>query len=384
MLAENRAAYEATGCYRGVTDPHVLQRDPVKAELFHTRMLSALIAGREKTKMISASPLVREVAELAIGIYTPEGDNIAQSTGIQAHSRSMGKAIQWMIEQGWEDKVGIAPGDLFWFNETSIAGMHPADVYDILPIFWQGELVAWAVTVIMEMDIGAISPGCMPAPNIERSTDGVRFAGEKVGSNDQLRHDIHIKCELSFDMADTFLLDRKGAIAANIHIRGEVEKMIEEFGLDYFKSGSAELIELERRNQLERLRRRTVPGRYRNVAVFEYFMKDQPLTWLAAKKTSYASHRSKRASKPRGASLLISKVRENGAGTVSMPRPRACGGACPSAWCRRSPMTAGRTLAPCYPLISICPRAAFSIRRIPGPWPRLTSGLPLSSLSVSG
>ena len=86
MLAENRATYEATGCYRGVTDPHALQRDPIKAELFHTRMLSALIAGREKTRMISASPFVREVAELAIGIYTPDGDNIAQSTATPAHS----------------------------------------------------------------------------------------------------------------------------------------------------------------------------------------------------------------------------------------------------------------------------------------------------------
>ena len=284
MLAQSRQAYATTGCYRGITSPQVLQRDPVRAELFHSRLLSALIAGREKTRMISASPYVREVSELAIGIYTPEGDNIAQSTGIQAHSRSMGEALQWMIEQDWEGKVGIAPGDLFWFNECSIAGMHPADVYDILPIFCEGELVAWVVTVIMEMDIGAITPGCMPVPNIERATDGIRFAGEKVGSRDQLRHDIHLKCELSFDMSDVFLLDRKGAIAANMHIRGEVEKMIEEFGLDYFKPACGELIEIERRNQLARLRRMTVPGRYRNVGVFEYFMKDQPLTWLAAKK----------------------------------------------------------------------------------------------------
>lgn len=284
MLAESRAAWERTGCHRGITDPQLLVGDPVKAELLHARMLAALIAGREKTRMISASPYVREVSELAIGIYTPEGDNVAQSTGIQAHARSMGQAIQWMIEQGWEEHVGIEDGDLFWFNECSIAGMHPADVYDILPVFHGDELIAWVVTVIMEMDIGAISPGCMPVPNIERATDGIRFAGEKVGTRDQLRHDIVLKCELSFDMADTFLLDRKGAIAANIHIRGEIGKMIEEFGLDYFRTACGELIELERRNQLERLRRMTVPGRYRNVCVFEYFMREQPLTWLAARR----------------------------------------------------------------------------------------------------
>ncbi|MFN8625946.1 MAG: hydantoinase B/oxoprolinase family protein [Candidatus Binatia bacterium] len=284
MLEENRRQWRETGCYAGIAAPHLLRRDPIKAELFHSRLLAALIAGRETTKMISGSPYVREVAELAVGIYTPEGDNIAQSTGIQAHVRPMGEAIQWMIEHEWEEHVGIRPGDLFWFNECSVAGMHPADVYDILPIFWEGELVAWVCTVIMEMDIGAVSPGCMPVPNVERATDGVRFAGEKVGTDDRLRHDIVVKCELSFDMADMFLLDRKGAIAANIHVRREVEKLIREFGPEYFRAATRELIEEERRGQIARLRQRTVPGRYRNVASFEYYMARQPVSWLPAKR----------------------------------------------------------------------------------------------------
>jgi len=284
MLTESRRRWRETGCYAGITEPRILRRDPIKAELFHSRLLAALIAGRETTRMISGSPFVREVAELAVGVYTPEGDNIAQSTGIQVHVRPMGEAIQWMIEHDWEEKVGINDGDLFWFNESSIAGMHPADVYDILPIFWEGELVAWVCTVIMEMDIGAVTPGCMPAPNVERSTDGVRFAGEKVGSNDQLRHDIVVKCELSFDMADIFLLDRKGAIAANIHVRREVQRLIGEFGLDYFRAATRELIEEERRSQIARLCQRTVPGRYRNVLPFEFYMANQPVSWLPARR----------------------------------------------------------------------------------------------------
>ncbi len=284
MLAESRKSFSDTGCYAGLTELKVLRQDPIRSELFHSRILAALIAGRETTKMISGSPFVREVAELAIGLYTPEGDSIAQSTGIQAHSQAMGEAIKWMIENDWESKVGIDDGDLFWFNECSIAGMHPADVYDFLPIFSGQELVAWVCTVIMEMDIGAVTPGCMPTPNVERATDGVRFAGEKVGTRDTLRHDIVLKCELSFDMSDIFLLDRKGAIAANIRVREEVIKLIDEFGLDYFKAGSRELIEDERRNQIARIRQRTVPGRYRNVGSLEYYMADQPVSWLPAKR----------------------------------------------------------------------------------------------------
>ncbi len=284
LLAERRQQYDETGCYAGVTHPHVLSDDPVRAELFHARLMAALIAGRETTRMVSASPFVREVAELAIGVYTPEGHNIAQSVGIQVHVRCMGEVIQWMIEHDYEHAVRIAPGDLFWCNDPTIAGMHPADVYDILPVFWQGELIAWVCTVIMEMDIGAVSPGCMPTANVERATDGLRFVAEKVGSNDELRRDIELKIEYSLDMADIFLLDRKGAIAANIRIRTEIERMVEEFGLDYFKAAGRELIEEERRNQIARIRQRTVPGRYRNVVPLELYLADQPVSWLPARK----------------------------------------------------------------------------------------------------
>lgn len=284
LLAYRRCQYDATGCYAGITHPHVLNDDPVRAELFHSRLLAALIAGRETTRMVSASPFVREVAELAIGIYTPEGDNIAQSPGIQVHIRCMGEVIQWMIEHDYEHEVGIDPGDLFWCNDPTVAGMHPADVYDIMPVFWQGELVAWVCTVIMEMDIGAVSPGCMPIANVERATDGMRFVAEKVGTNDELRHDIELKIKNSLDMADIFLLDRKGAIAANIRVRQEICRIIDEFGLDFFKEAGRELIEEERRNQIARIRQRTVPGRYRNVVPLEFYMADQPVSWLPARK----------------------------------------------------------------------------------------------------
>jgi len=242
MLEDSERLYAETGHYFGISDPRLMLKDPIRWELFHSRIMAALISGRETTRMISGSPFVREVAELCIGLYTPEGDNIAQSTGIQVHIRCMGENIKWMIRNDWETELGIADGDMFLCNDSIMGAMHPADVYDILPIFWEGELIAWVATVIMEADIGAVSPGCMPVANVERTTDGLRWCGEKIGSNDKLRRDFEVKIELSMDMADIFLLDRKGAIAANIRVREEIKGLIKEFGLDYFKRAGRELI----------------------------------------------------------------------------------------------------------------------------------------------
>lgn len=284
MKEENERLLRETGCYAGIVEPYLLRSDPIKAELFHSRIMAALISGRETCKMISASPYVREVAELCLGLYTPEGDNIVQSTGIQIHIRLMGDHIKWMIEKDYEEKVGIEDGDLFISNDPAVANMHPTDIYDILPIFWGEELVGWVCTVIMEMDVGAVSPSCMPSANAERATDGLRFVCEKIGSKDQLRKDFEYRIEHNLDFPDMFLLDRKGAIAANIRVREEIKKLIAEFGLDYYKRAIRELIEEERRNQLARIRQRTVPGRYRNVSPVEIYMADKPVSWPLGKK----------------------------------------------------------------------------------------------------
>jgi len=284
MLEDNRRLYAETGCYAGITEPSVLKSDPVKAELFHARLMSSLISGRETCKMISGSPFVGEVAELCMGLYTPEGDNVVQSTGIQVHIRLMGDNITWMVENDYEEEVGIEDGDLFLANDPVIAGIHAPDLYDLLPIFYEGELVAWVCTVIMEMDIGAVSPGCMPTTAVERGADGMKFCCEKVGTGDKLRRDFEHKIEISLDLADLFLLDRKGAVAANIRVREDVKDVIEEFGLDYFRQATRELIEEERRAQIVRIKQRTVPGRYRDVVPFEIYMAGAPVSWLPGKK----------------------------------------------------------------------------------------------------
>ncbi len=284
MMEENEKMYRETGCYAGITDPHLFKEDPVKGELFHSRIMASLIAGRETTRMVSGSPFVREVAELCLGLYTPEGDNIAQSTGIQIHIKLMGDNIQWMINKNYEEEVGINDGDFFIANEPVISGMHAADVYDMLPIFWEGELIGWICTVIMEMDVGAVSPGLMPLANVERGTDGLKFCCERIGSNDKLNRDFEHKIEICLDMSDIFLLDRKGAIAANIRVREEIKRIIGEFGIDYYKRATRELIEEERRNQIVRIRQRMVPGRYRGVVPAEFPMADQPVAWIPAKR----------------------------------------------------------------------------------------------------
>ncbi len=284
MLEDTLNITKDTGDYAGINELTLKHSDPIKYELFHSRILSALITGRETTRMIAASPIVREVQELCIALYTPEGHCVATSTGIQVHIVPMGEVIQWMIKNDYENDPGIKDGDLFTCNDNTIAGMHPADVYDFTPIFHYGELVGWVATVIMEIDIGSVSCGPMPAVcNVERFTDGIFMCAEKTGMNDMLRRDFLIRVERTVRYPNMFVLDRKGALAANIKVRNELKRLIDEFGLDYYERATKELIEDSRRTQLHRVRQRTIPGIFQNPVYLEIYLKDKPVPAYARK-----------------------------------------------------------------------------------------------------
>ena len=85
---------------------------------------------------------MRELGEICFALYTPEGDNVALSTGIIVHVHTMSEAIKFMVRNGWEDNPGIQPGDIFANNQPTIGDVHNADVQTFVPIFTRttGEL----------------------------------------------------------------------------------------------------------------------------------------------------------------------------------------------------------------------------------------------------
>lgn len=277
MLEESEKAYRDTGRYGGLSELELAAGDPLKLEVFHSRLRSAVVSGREQARMISASPLVREVGELAVAVYTPEGDCCIQSTGIIIHIKVMGEVIKWMIRHSYEEEVGINEGDIFTSNDNMIAGLHSADFYDIIPLFWEGKLIGWVSTVIMENEIGGIAPGGVPSLATERFVEGIKFSAEKTGANDRWFKFSENRINYNCRHPDQLLLDRKAALAADIKVREDIKELIEEVGINYYMQAIRELIEIERRAQLERVRRRTVPGRLRSVGVFESYYRDMPV-----------------------------------------------------------------------------------------------------------
>ncbi|SFE24198.1 N-methylhydantoinase B/oxoprolinase/acetone carboxylase, alpha subunit [Lentibacillus persicus] len=276
QLLENDRKFKETGCYAGITELKSREQDPLRYESLHTKLRSMTIASREMARSISASPGVREVGEMVVALYTPEGDAISLSTGIMVHVHTMSRFIKWMIQNGYEDSPGICPGDVFANNDAFIGTVQVPDVMVVIPIFHNDELVGWAGTVAHELEVGGITPGGDVYLAQERFTEGLFVCAEKVGEKDELRRDYLIRLERNLRMPIYWMFDDKAKLAANLELREQVKQLIDEVGLDYYKRATREFIEEGRRAQLSKVQQLMVPGRYRGHTFYGHLTEGKP------------------------------------------------------------------------------------------------------------
>ena len=272
-LERSEELLAATGRYDGITELELKSADPINYESLHTRLRSVVVSARETSKRISASPGVREVGESVVGLYTPEGDSVVFSFGIMVHVHTLSRFIKWMVRNDYEDDPGIRPGDIFANNDAFIGNVQVPDVMDVVPIFHNGELIAWAGAVCHELEVGGVTPGGDVYLAQERFTEGLFVCAEKIGEKDQIRRDYLLRVERNLRSPLYWILDEKAKVSACLEVRQKVLELVDEVGVDYFKRATKEYIEEGREAHLERMKVQTVPGRYRGATFFGHLYK---------------------------------------------------------------------------------------------------------------
>lgn len=284
MLENSERLFAETGHYAGLETLELKESDPIGFEKLFSRIRGGLVSARETALNISASPIVRELGELCFALYTPDGDSIALSTGIIVHVHTMSEALKFFVRGDWEQNPGIRPGDIFANNSPTIGNVHPADVQTLVPIFHEGELVAWAGGVTHVVDIGASTPGGVPVGPTYIFEDGIDLHGDRIGEDDQLSAG-HLERIKRMSRAPMYyLLDEKTRLAGCHMIRDAVERLIADEGVDRFKQFSREVIEDTRRSFKATVRRMTVPGRYRAPGFFDTQFADKDSLPIVARR----------------------------------------------------------------------------------------------------
>lgn len=261
LLERSQSYIKENGYY--VKELTLKERDPIKYEVLYAKLVKICVGAKETCKYVSGSYAVREIGENLTALYTAEGDAIALSTGIFLHVHTMGRQIKFIIGNDYETNPGIKEGDHFFNNDPHIGGQHTPDQNIVTPIFYGGRLIAWAAGMTHVVETGAVAPGGAVPDSPNRFSEGLFVTAMKIAENDLLRADWEIMFDRNTRDSVPWILDVKGKMGACVSIREQVKALIDEYGVEYFSEVIREYIEDARRTAKEKLRRLSIPGKYR-------------------------------------------------------------------------------------------------------------------------
>ena len=130
-------------------------------------------------KKTAMSPIIYEVLDVGTGITDPHGELVSSGAGIPTFVGVLDKAVKRIVDLHGLDNIG--DGDCFITNDPYYGGVtHLNDVVIALPVFADGECVAWAASIAHWNDVGGKTPGSMAVDVSEIFQEGLRLPAVKL------------------------------------------------------------------------------------------------------------------------------------------------------------------------------------------------------------
>ncbi|MBL6932151.1 MAG: hydantoinase B/oxoprolinase family protein [Rhodospirillales bacterium] len=147
--------------------------DPITLEVIR----NALSATAEEMSLVvmrsARSPLLREAGDLSSALTDADGHLIAQGRDIPMHMGVMSFTVREFLKRVPRNRLN--PGDVWFLNLPEVGGNHLPDVKAIRPVFIDGTIQAFAVSLAHWADIGGAVPGSYVANATDAWQEGLRI-----------------------------------------------------------------------------------------------------------------------------------------------------------------------------------------------------------------
>src|SRR5437870_1025934 len=126
--------------------------DPFTAEVIRSAVVA--ITGEMKTNLMRTAyhTIIYEAEDFTVGLFDADGNTISIGLGLPMFIRGLSDAIKAKIEFWGKENIG--PGDILLTNDSYVMGSHLNHMIFSLPVFNDGELVAFSSSMAHWQDIG--------------------------------------------------------------------------------------------------------------------------------------------------------------------------------------------------------------------------------------
>lgn len=163
--------------------------DPIRLEIIANGLRSIADECFVALMRSSYSTNIKERKDHSIAIVDKTGRLVVQAAlTLPIHIASMGGLMKCVLEKFGDD---IHEGDIFIANDPHTAGgTHLPDINYAMPVFVEGELVAFICNIAHHADIGGMVPGSMAGGMSEIYQEGLRIPVVKLFRKGVLQKDI--------------------------------------------------------------------------------------------------------------------------------------------------------------------------------------------------
>lgn len=162
--------------------------DPITVEVIVEGLNAIMAEMRGNVMRSSYSSVIGLVQDFSCGIFTPEGDLIAQGPDHPGHIIP----LPWSVQASMEDLGDtLEEGDVILLNDPYRGGTHLNDVTLLWPVFLDGELFCFPAVRAHWADVGGISPGSYTGEATNIFYEGIRIPPIKIYERGELNAAAH-------------------------------------------------------------------------------------------------------------------------------------------------------------------------------------------------
>jgi N-methylhydantoinase B len=209
--------------------------DPITLEIIESSLQAAsdeMFAALRKTAM---SAIIYEVLDMGTGITDGQGNLASSGAGIPSFVGVLDKAVRRIIEVNGRDE--IRPGDVFVTNDPFYGGVTHLNVVVLaMPVFAEGELVAWTANIAHWNDVGGMVPGSISTDAREIFQEGLRLPAVKLMSEGVPLRPVLEIITCNSRLPDFLRGDMWAGIAAARVGERRVLGIVEKYGLEAFRT----------------------------------------------------------------------------------------------------------------------------------------------------
>ena len=245
--------------------------DPITLEVMRNAFQSVAEEMGAALIRTALSPNIKDRRDCSTGVYSADGELIAQAEHIPLHLGLMPSVVKSTLQVF--PVSALQPGDAIITNDPYISGSHLPDICILSPLFHEGTCLGILANLAHHVDMGGIAPGSMPTISTEIFQEGLRIPPvriRKAGQVDEelmalIIHNVRTRREAQGDL--------QAQLAANNVGERRLHEIIQKYGPAQTVLYMEELINYSERRMRARLRE--LP---QGVFVFEDYLEGDGLS----------------------------------------------------------------------------------------------------------